>query len=65
MGNTVVYNPLDSILRLDVMKACNFVSRHSIKAAIEELPGPRKDRLMQYFNLLYCFGLDMFTHGSV
>ena len=65
MSNTAVYNPLDSILKLDVMKACNFVSGHSIKAAIEELPGSRKDRLVQYFNLLYCFGLDMFTHGSV
>ena len=45
-------NPSDSILKLDVMKARNVVSGHSIKAAIKELPGSRKERLMQYFNLL-------------
>ena len=42
MGNTAVYNSLDSNLKLDVMKACNFVSGHSIKAAIEDNPVQEK-----------------------
>ena len=43
----LIGNPSDSILKLDVMKARNVVSGHSIKAAIEALTGSRKDRLMQ------------------
>ena len=52
MGNTAVNDPSDSILKLDVMKAFNFVSGHSIKAAMEEHPVQEKTDLC---NILICF----------
>ena len=52
MGNTAVNDPSDSILKLDVMKACSFVSGHSIKAAIEDNPVQEKT---DSCNILICF----------
>ena len=52
ISNPAANNRSDSILKLDVMKACNFVRRHSIKAAIEDNPVQEKT---DSCNILICF----------